>query len=288
MISVVGIGNAASKVVSKFSEIPQYDVYMLNSEVKKNSKYKHKLARLEDPEQCEQNVPDLKKFFSGLKKRVQVYIVGASISSNYSLGVLEQIKDHELDIVYIKPDTTLLSGLPLLMERAVFGVLQEYARSGLFRSFTIFSNEAIENSHPNINLKSYYDTLNETVFSTMHYINYFEHTEPHIGSVSKPAEVSKIRTVGMLNMKNLEENWLYELDTPRDLCYYMCINTDRLEKESGLHKRLVGILKNKPKNAFRKISYSIYETHLPDFGFCVAHTNVVQNNQTTLDKLEQE
>ena len=35
-------------------------------------------------------------------------------------------------------------------------------------------------------------------------------------------------------------------------------------------------------------SYSIYETNLPDFGFCVAHTNVVQNNQNTLDKLEQE
>lgn len=288
MISVVGIGNAASQIVAKFSEIPQYDVYMLNSGIKKKTKSKYKLKTFSDPEEYERNVPDLSKFFSGLKERVQVFIMGSSFSSNYSLGILEQIKEHELDVIYIKPDTTLLSGVALLMERTVFGVLQEYARSGLFRSFTVFSNEAIENSHPNVNLKSYYDTLNETIFSTMHYINYFEHTEPHIGSVSKPSEISKIRSVGILNMKNLQENWLYELDMPRDLCYYMCINTDRLENEQGLHKRLVGLLKEKPKNAFRKISYSIYETHLPDFGFCVAHTNVVQNKQNTLDKLEQE
>ena len=58
MISVVGIGNAASKVVSKFSEIPQYDVYVLNSEVEKNSKYKYKLNQLENPEECEQNIPE--------------------------------------------------------------------------------------------------------------------------------------------------------------------------------------------------------------------------------------
>ena len=40
------------------------------------------------------------------------------------------------------------------------------------------------------------------------------------------------------------------------------------------------------KNAFRKISYAIYETPYNDFGFCVAHTNVVQTKKT-LDKLEQ-
>jgi hypothetical protein len=42
------------------------------------------------------------------------------------------------------------------------------------------------------------------------------------------------------------------------------------------------MLKEKPKNAFKKISYAIYETEHDDFGFCVAHTNVVQE-QKTLD-----
>jgi len=83
----------------------------------------------------------------------------------------------------------------------------------------------------------------------------------------------------MLDMKNLEEKWIFDLDTERELCYYMCINEKRLKEEGGLHRKLVNILKEKPKNAFRKISYAIYETPLQqDFGFCVAHTNAIQKN----------
>jgi hypothetical protein len=64
------------------------------------------------------------------------------------------------------------------------------------------------------------------------------------------------------------------------------MNKEKLEKDGGLHRRLVQMLKEKPRNAFRKISYAIYETETGnDFGFCVARTNVVQK---TLDKLEQE
>jgi len=288
MISIVGIGNAASAIADKFSSIPQYDVYMLNSKVKKRSKRKHKLNVYENPEEYEQNIPDLTTFFADLKDRVQVFVAGASLSSIYSLGILEQIKDKEIDVFYIKPDTELLTGIPKMVENTVFGVLQEYARSGKFRSFTIFSNESIEKIHSSINLKTYYDTLNETIYSSVHYLNYFEHTEPHVGNMSKPSDISRIRSVGMLDMKKLSEMWLYDLDMERELCYYMCINSERLEGEVGLHKKLVDILKSKPRNTFRKISYSIYETELPDFGFVVAHTNATQTNKNTLDKLEQE
>ena len=172
------------------------------------------------------------------------------MSSIYSLGILEQIKDKELDVFYIQPDTELLTGIPRLVENAVFGILQEYARSGNLRTFTIFSNENIEKIHASINLKTYYDTLNETIFSSVHYLNYFEHTEPHIGNISQPNEISRIRTMGMLDMKKLHEMWLFDLDMERELCYYMCINEERLENEAGLHKKLVDMLKQKPRNAF--------------------------------------
>ena len=110
-------------------------------------------------------------------------------------------------------------------------------------------------------------------------MNYFEHSEPEIGQVAKPAETNRVRTVGMLDMKNLEEKWIFDIDTERELCYYMCINEKRLEEEGGLHRKLVNMLKEKPRNAFRKISYAIYETPLQqDFGFCVAHTNAIQKN----------
>jgi len=279
MISVIGLGNAASAIAEKFSDISNYNVYLMNDKISRSSKYKFRLKSHEKPEDYEKNIPNVKKFFKDVDEHVQFIIVGSSYSSNYSLGILEQIKDKRIDIFYIKPDIELLTGVPRLMETAVFGVLQEYARSGLFNTITFFSNLNLENILQNIPVKEYYDTLNSSIFSTIHYLNYFENSDPEIGQVCPPSEINRVRTVGMLDMKNLEEKWIFDLDTERELCYYMCINEKRLEEEGGLHRKLVNMLKEKPRNAFRKISYAIYETSLQqDFGFCVAHTNVIQKN----------
>ena len=279
MMSIIGIGNAASRIAECFTTSEAYKVYRLNSSVKRNSKYHFRLKEYETPEEYEKNVPDVKKFFREIDDRVQVFVVGSSFSSNYTLGILEQIQEKKIDLIYIKPDSDLITGTQKLVENAVFGILQQYARSGVFNSFTVLSNIEIENALDSLPIKKYYESLNKTIFSTIHYVNYFTHTEPEIGMVSKPLEVNRIRTFGMLDPKTLEEKWFFDLDTSRDICYYICINQQKLEEDGTLHRRLVKILKDKPRNAFRRISYAIYETpYERDFGFCVAHTNVVQKN----------
>ena len=286
MISVVGIGTGASAIAAKFAEIAQYDVYMLNDSVEKNSKTEYRIENYDCPEEYEKNIPDLSKFFKKLRDHVQVFVVGTSYSSNYTLGILEQIQDKKIDLFYIKPDTDLLTGERRLLENVAFGVLQQYARSGLFNSFTVFSNLELERNLGEVPIKGYYDTLNKSIFSAVHYLNYFTHSEPEIGQVAKPAETNRIRSIGAIDMKNLQEKWFFNLDCERDLCYYLCINEKRLSEEGMLHRKLVDLLKKKPTNAFRKISYAIYETPYSDFGYVVAHTNTIQQN--TLDKLDQE
>ena len=279
MISVIGLGTGASKIVSKFEEMPQYQTYQMNDQVERTTKFKYRLKRYETPEEYENNIPDVTKFFKNVDDRIQFYVVGATYSSNYTLGILEQLKDKEIELFYIKPDTELLSGMPRLMERAAFGVLQEYARSGLFKNITLISNLKLETILHNTPVKAYYDTLNSMIQSTVHYVNYFDHNEPEIGVVSRPSEISRIRTFGVLNMENLEEKWFFDLDIDRDVCYYLCINEEKLQTDGSLHKRYVDMLKEKPRNAFRNISYAIYETETGrDFGFCVARTNAVQEN----------
>jgi len=145
----------------------------------------------------------------------------------------------------------------------------------------------MEKNLQNLSIKNYYDSLNNTIFSTVHYLNFFTFTEPEIGQMPRPAVTNRIRSVGLLDPTKIQEKWFFDLDTPREVCYYICINDEKLETEAGLHKQIVDKLKQKPRNAFRKVSYGIWETHLQDFGFCVAHTNVVQQ-QKTLDMLEQE
>tara|TARA_R110000824_G_scaffold329865_6_gene516619 strand:- start:430 stop:1290 length:861 start_codon:yes stop_codon:yes gene_type:complete len=283
MISIVGIGTGASAVARKFGDITQYDVYELNNEIERNSKRKRKLKKFDSPEEYEKSVPDLKTFFKDLKDTVQVFIIGTTYSSNYSLGILEQMSHKKLEVFYVKPDTELVNGERRLIENTTFGVLQEYARSGLFDSFTVFSNLEIERTLGDVPIKLYYDTINTAIFSAVHYLNYFTHSEPEIGQVAKPSEINRIRSMAVLNPKNLQENWLFQLDTERELCYYICVNEERLATEGSLHRKLVSILKEKPTNAFRKISYAIYETPHNDFGYVVAHTNTIQKQQKTLD-----
>ena len=288
MISIIGIGNGASNIAKNFAAYPQYDVYTLSDRESSPESHQHyQIDSFEEPEKYEENIPNLKKFFKDVRDQVQVFVVGSSYSSNYSLGVLEQVKDRKIDLFYIKPDTELLTGIPKLMENAAFGVLQEYSRSGLLNSFTIISNPHLEDALGGVPIKTFHENLNKSIFSAVHFLNYFNHNEPELGALSKPSPINRIRTIGRINPENLEEKWFFELDMEREICYYICINQEKLKNDGGLHKRIVTKLKDKPRNAFRKISYAIYETeHQTDFGFCVAHTNAIQQ-QKTLDKFDQ-
>jgi hypothetical protein len=230
MISIVGLGTAASSIAEKFSNTSNYNVFQLSDKITRSSKYKFRLKSYENPEEYEKNIPNLKKFFSNLDDRVQFIIVGSTYSSNYSLGVLQQIRGKKIDIIYIKPDIELLTGVPRLLENITFGVLQQYTRSGLFNTITLFSNLNLEEIIRNVSVKEYYNVLNDSIYSTIHYLNFFEHNEPEIGIVAKPSEICRIRSVGILDMETLEENWLFDLDVERELCYYMCINEKRLKE----------------------------------------------------------
>ena len=66
MISIVGIGNGASSIAKKFCQYPQYDVYLLCDREKDDTfeHFHYKLDSYENPEEYEENIPKLNKFFS--------------------------------------------------------------------------------------------------------------------------------------------------------------------------------------------------------------------------------
>ena len=122
MISVIGLGNAASAIVDCFKDTPQYDVFKLNDQVKKSSKYNFKIKSFDEPEQYEANIPNLQKFFSNVNENVQFFVVGGSYSSNYSLGVLEQLRDKKVDLIYVQPDTELLDAIEAIDGEKIAGM----------------------------------------------------------------------------------------------------------------------------------------------------------------------
>jgi hypothetical protein len=278
MISLIGIGEAGCNVVSLFEDHKEYNCFLF-SEGQENTKYTRKLPRVAKAEDCEGEAPKLSSYKTRetIQDRVQVFLCGSSFSANYTLAILEQIKDRQIDIFYIKPDVDLLIGDVRLQERAIFGILQEYARSGLFNSFTILSNPAIEKTIGEIPIKKYFETINKSIYYAVHYLNVFDHTEPLVGNLSKSSEVQKIRSIGIISVDKLSEQWYYKMQEDRDIAYYLCIASSRLETDGKLHSKVVQSLKSKPRNAFKNVTYAIYESpYESDFGFCVAHTNFIQ------------
>ena len=174
MISLIGIGEAGCNVVSLFENHREYNCFLF-SEDQENTKYTRKLSKVEKAEDCEGKAPKLSSYKTeeAIQDRVQVFLCGSSFSANYTLAILQQIRDREIDIFYIKPDVDLLIGNSKLQERAIFGILQEYARSGLFKSFTILSNPAIEKTIGEIPIKKYFDTINKSIYYAVHYLNVF-------------------------------------------------------------------------------------------------------------------
>lgn len=282
MISLIGIGEAGCNVVSQFEDHKEYNCFLF-SEGQENTKYTRKLPRVAMAEDCEGEAPKLSSYKTRetIQDRVQVFLCGSSFSANYTLAILEQIKEKKIDIFYIKPDVDLLIGEVRLQERAIFGILQEYARSGLFNSFTIFSNPAIEKTIGEIPIKKYFEMINKNIYYAVHYLNVFDHTTPLVGNLSKPSEVQKIRSIGVISVDKLSEQWYYKMQEDRDVTYYLCIASERLENDGKLHSKVVQNLKSKPRNAFKNVTYAIYESpYESDFGFCVAYTNFIQNNST--------
>jgi hypothetical protein len=278
MISLIGIGEAGCNVVSMFDNHKEYNCFFF-SEEQENTKYTRKLPRMTKVEDCEGEAPKLSSYKTkeAIQDKVQVFLCGSSFSANYTLAILEQIKNRQIDIFYIKPDVELLIGEVRLQERAIFGILQEYARSGLFSSFTIFSNPQIEKTIGEIPIKKYFETINKSIYYAVHYLNVFDHTEPLVGNLSKPSEVQKIRSIGIISVDKLSEQWYYNMQEDRDVAYYLCIASNRLENDGKLHSKVVQSLKSKPRNAFKNVTYAIYESpYESDFGFCVAHTNFIQ------------
>jgi hypothetical protein len=283
MISIFGIGKAGTAIAQLFQEHKEYNVFLFSNE-QENTKYSRRLPKVTKPEDCENHKINLKtyKTIEAVQDRIQVFVCGSSFSANYTLALLEKVKDKQIDIFYIQPDVDLLIGDTKLQERAIFGILQQYARSGLFKSFTIFSNPALERIIGDIPIKKYFETINKNIYYAVHYLNVFEHTSPLVGNLSPPSEVQKIRSIGVLSVEKLSENWYYNLEHDRDVCYYLCIATNRLENDGKLHSKIVESLKNKPRNAFKNVTYAIYESpYETDFGFCVAHTNFIQSEKNT-------
>ena len=265
MKNILGIGVAGCNIVEQLCEFDVYQGYQVSNEIKKTSKYKFALRELAGPEEYEN--ADMSKLHGWLDKiegSCTVFLCGASDSAAITLRALEFLhkKGVKMEIVYFTPEIEVLSDTKALHERSVRGVLQNFARSGLFEKICLVSNLRLEEIAGSTNVFDYYKQINRVFTSTYYMMDVFKNTKPITSTFKRPKDSCRITTIGLSSIKD-QDNLFFPLKQEVDVVYYYGINEEKLKTEENLFRTITNRVKSKITEE-KKVSFGIYPTQYED------------------------
>jgi hypothetical protein len=276
---LIGLGNSGYKIAKAFSKHPQYNIITIDHEDSATIS----VPKQDHPEKYEINFPNIEKHLRDVKGDILFIVSGASIISGASLRILEQIHNRgEVSILYIHPDVETLSETRRLQTSVVFGALQQYARSGVFKQFYAIDNQQVDKILGGAPIMGYYDSLNEVIVATIHMINIFNHTEPVVGTLSNPKNTCRISTFGILNPETGEESPFFSLDNTKEKRYYYAIPETELRTDKTLMNKIMSQVKDTPQEKDVKVSYGVFSTEYSDkYAYFIESTSEIQNEKSS-------
>ena len=288
METVIGLGSAGCHIVDEFAKYDQNEVYKVDTGLDglMETRYGnfpekgiYSLAKQPGPEEYEANCPDMSYYFKNIKGEVLFIVGGSGDVSGASLAILEQLRHCEINILYIRPDIELLSPKKKAHERASFNILQEYARSAVFKRIFLIDNSMVEDHLGDVPLVGYYSRLNELIVSTIHMINVYNHLKPLAHTFSEPHETARLSTVGLADLKTGESKLFFPLDNLREMRYYYAINKEKLKSDGSLSKKIKTQVKESSSEN-TAVSYGIYSTqYKEDYVYTMGHSSIIQTGE---------
>jgi len=263
--TILGIGTAGSNVVRQLGEYKTYKPYTICTENQKTTKYHFNLPSLDGPEEYEEmNMSKLTKWLGTIEKSCTVFICGASNSSGITLRALHSLHQRgvKMEVVYFMPETEVLSEEKTLQERACRGILQNYARSGLFEKICLVSNLRLEEIAGSTNVFDYYSQINHVFTSTYYMMDVFRNTKPITSTFKRPKESCRITTIGLGSLEK-DDLMFFPCNREVEVVYYYGINEEKLKTEENLFRTITNKVKSRITDE-TKVSFGIYPTQYED------------------------
>lgn len=273
-MNVLGLGKGGCAIADLFSQYPEYKVYKADAGLKGKNCFN--IPTCKTIEEYEEKLPEFKPL-SKLKGETMFVLCGGGNVSGASLRLLEQIKHTQITILYVRPDPNLISAEIATKDRVTFSILQEFTRSGLFKKMVVISNSQVENLLGGLSIMEYYDSLNKVIVSTIHMINYLLTAKDVFGKMTAERDVDRISTVGILNVEEGTENYLYNLSSARQKLFLYAIKEDDLTTNKELIKMIQQQTRNSYSGTELDISYKITTTNYEsNFVYIISNTNIIQ------------
>ena len=275
---VIGLGAAGCNIADKFSAYPQYKTYKIDKNLKGKNCFS--VSPQKHPEDYENNYVPIKKLPKEVAKKEILFVLSCGHISGLALRMLEQFKKHNciINVLYVKPDETLLSQTAALQQKLMFNVMQEYARSAVFKRVYLVDKNAMAQITGKVSLRNYYEKINELLVSTIHMINVFNNSESEIDTLSQPFETARISTIGLCDYESGEEKLFFPLDNVREKSYFYGVNENILDSDTFLRDNIISQLKKNSENGNIKMSYGVFATRYEkSYVYCIAHSSKIQS-----------
>ena len=257
MYTVICLGSKACDVGELFESNNQYDVKLFDIDIEGENCFS--ITKQDSPEAYEKNCPDVSKFLRKAHDDIFFITSGDCEVASCALKILEKVKDKNINIFYIKPDTDFISKEAILLDKLYFNVFQEYTRSGIFKKIYLFDDKLIESSLGDVSVLTFKEEYSKFMYKTIHGLFSLKNIEPIINNHLPVGEINRIATIGFYNLENDYENIFFNLKNSQDKCYSFVINEEKLKIDNKLFKNIKDKIKQKSVNDI-KISYCIYST----------------------------
>ena len=273
-MNIIGLGKAACAITRRFDKFPQYTCICIDSEKPSDITIRKKKTH----DEYDASFPNvMRRLKLTPNEPVLVIIGGSGAISGGCLQLLQQLSGEEVQVLYIRPDVSLLGEVQKQQEKIVRSVLQEYARSGLLSMVYLIDNSALEESIGDVPILGHFDVLNEAVVNTMHMINVFKNTEPILGNFIQPSPLARIASIGVVDVEKEKESWFFDLQSPRDVVYYYGISEEDLKTDGTLFKKITDYVKSQADENIN-VSYGVFQTQYENkYCYCIKYSSVVQS-----------
>ena len=213
----------------------------------------------------------------GLSKHDEatLFVCGSGKVAGASLRVLEALKAFKTTVCYIVPDLEFSSRKEKQRHRAHFGILQEYARSGMVNEMIVLDNKLLLDTAGAGTVVDYYQKVNYFIYSTFQNLLYCTHTKPDFGQIHKPKDFSRISTIAIGSFEKDNEKMLFKLDNVTETCYYINIEEDDLNGDEGIIPRCQQIIRNN-NSLLRESTFAIWKSSEENRLYAKHYTHFVQ------------
>lgn len=281
MDKVIGLGKTGCLIAEQLTEHPEYRIFKIDSDIDERGSLS--LGNYSAMDEYERMIDqdEVSVYLRSIKATDEVLLIleGGDPVSGATLKVLETIKDAKLSILYIVPDRSMSSEVKRRDDKIAFGVLQEYARSGVFEAIYLVDRTSVEALVGDVSIHDYEQSISHFVSYVVAMVNFFNHTDPILSNKMEPSNISRLATFGVSSLEEDQQDikLLFPLKDTRDIHFFYGIPKQDLDEDPSLTKKIKTHVKSY-KEGDVSTSFSVYPTSFEKIMvICVAYSSKVQS-----------